>query len=72
MWSIEMSQGGLDSSDNTACDVLLRLVGEPKTVTNYVRRLGINDLVIANTEKELGRNPAAQYHNEELASQITQ
>ena len=54
----------VSESDNTASDVLLRLVGEPKTVTNYVRRLGVNDLVVANTEKELGRNPAVQYRND--------
>ncbi len=54
----------VSESDNTACDVLLRLVGEPKIVTNYVRRLGINDIVIANTEKELAQNAAVQYRND--------
>ena len=54
----------VSESDNTACDVLLRLVGEPKIVTDYVSGLGINDIVVANTEKELGRDPAVQYRND--------
>jgi beta-lactamase class A len=54
----------VSESDNTACDVLLRLVGEPKIVTDYVRRLGINDIVVANTEKELAQDAAVQYRND--------
>lgn len=53
----------VSESDNTACDVLLRLVGEPKIVTQYLRGLGVNDIVVANTEKELGQDPAVQYRN---------
>jgi beta-lactamase class A len=54
----------VSDSDNTACDVLLPLVGGPKIVTDYVRGLGINDIVVANTEKELGQDPAVQYRND--------
>ncbi|WP_226889895.1 class A beta-lactamase [Nostoc sp. MG11] len=54
----------VSESDNTACDVLLRLVGEPKIVTNYVRRLGVNDIIVANTEKELAQDVAVQYRND--------
>ena len=50
-------------SDGTACDVLLRLVGGPEVVTQYLRDLGVNDIVVANTEKEIGQNQAAQYRN---------
>jgi beta-lactamase class A len=53
----------VSESDNTACDVLLRLVGEPKIVTEYLRGLGVNDIVVANTEKELGQDTAVQYRN---------
>lgn len=53
----------VSESDNTACDVLLRLVGGPKVVTQYLRGLGINDIVVANTEKELGQDTAVQYGN---------
>ncbi len=54
----------VSESDNTACDLLLRLVGDPKTVTQYLRGLGINDIVVANTEQELRQNPAVQYRND--------
>ncbi len=53
----------VSESDNTASDVLLRLVGGPKIVTQYLRSLGVNDIVVANTEKELGQDPAVQYRN---------
>jgi beta-lactamase class A len=54
----------VSDSDNTACDVLLRLVGEPKLVTQYLRGLGVKDIVVANTEQELRQNPALQYRND--------
>lgn len=50
-------------SDNTASDVLLRLAGKPQTIAQYLRDLGINDIVVANTEKELGQDPSVQYRN---------
>lgn len=59
----ELLQYMVSDSDNTACDVLLRLIGEPELVTQYSRALGVNDIVVANTEKELGQDPTAQYRN---------
>ncbi|MCP6761218.1 MAG: class A beta-lactamase [Fischerella sp. CENA71] len=53
----------VSESDGTACDVLLRLVGGPQFVTKYLRDLGVNGIVVANTEKELGQNELAQYRN---------
>jgi beta-lactamase class A len=53
----------VSESDNTACDVLLRLVGGPKIVTQYLRGLSVNDIASANTEKELGQDTAVQYRN---------
>jgi beta-lactamase class A len=53
----------VSESDNTACDVLLRLIGEPKVVTQYLRNLGVNNIVVANTEKELAQDKAVQYRN---------
>jgi beta-lactamase class A len=53
----------VSESDNTACDVLLRLIGGPKVVTQYLRSLGVNDIVVANTEKELAQDKAIQYRN---------
>ncbi len=53
----------VSESDNTASDVLLRVIGGPRMVTQYLLGLGINDIVVANTEKELGQDPAVQYRN---------
>ena len=53
----------VSESDNTACDVLLRLVSGPKIVTQYLRGLSVNDIASANTEKELGQDTAVQYRN---------
>ena len=53
----------VSESDNTACDVLLRLLSEARIVTEYLRGLGVNDIVVANTEKELGQDTAVQYRN---------
>ena len=50
-------------SDGTAADVLLDLVGGPSAVTAYVRGLGVGGLTVAVTEKEMGRDPEAQYRN---------
>jgi beta-lactamase class A len=59
----ELLQYMVSKSDNTACDVLLRLIGEPQRVAEYLSSLGINDIVVANTEKELAQDPAVQYRN---------
>ena len=53
----------VSESDGTACDVLLGLVGGPKRVTDYLHSLGVKGIVVANTEKELGRDESAQYRN---------
>lgn len=53
----------ISDSDNTSCDVLLRLIGSPKVVAQYLQSLGVNDIVVANTEKELAQAKAVQYRN---------
>jgi len=53
----------VSESDGTSCKVLLRLLGEPRIVTEYLRGLGVNDIVVANTEKELAQDPAVKYRN---------
>jgi beta-lactamase class A len=53
----------VSDSDNTACDVLLRLIGEPQVVTPYLQSLSVGDIVVANTEKELAQDKAVQYRN---------
>jgi beta-lactamase class A len=53
----------ISDSDNTACDALLRLIGEPQVVTPYLQSLSVSDIVVANTEKELAQDKAVQYRN---------
>jgi beta-lactamase class A len=59
----ELLEYMVSQSDGTACDVLLRLVGGPQVVTKYLGELGIKDIVVANTEKEIGQDKAVQYRN---------
>jgi beta-lactamase class A len=41
------------SSDNTACDILLRLCGGPPAVQSHLQTLGIQGIRVDRTEKEL-------------------
>jgi beta-lactamase class A len=59
----ELLEYMVTESDGTACDVLLELVGGPEVVTQYLRGLGVDNLVVANTEKEIGQDNAVQYRN---------
>ncbi|MDX6611277.1 MAG: beta-lactamase class [Blastocatellia bacterium] len=53
----------VSESDGTACDVLLGLVGGPSVVTKYLREIGLEDIIVANTEREFGQDEQAQYRN---------
>jgi beta-lactamase class A len=53
----------LDKSDSTSSDTLLRLIGGPKVVTQYLQSLGVKDMIVANPEKEIQQNNAVQYRN---------
>lgn len=50
-------------SDGTASDVLLNLAGGPAEVQKYVNEIGITDMAIKNSEKELGKDVKVQYEN---------
>lgn len=53
----------VSESDGTACDVLLKAVGGPEQVTKYLRESGVEGIVVATSEKEMGRDEMAQYRN---------
>jgi beta-lactamase class A len=61
----QLLQYMVSESDSTACDALLRLIGGPQRVTEYLSSLGINHIVVANTENEIqfGQDPTLQYRN---------
>ncbi|WP_025743536.1 class A beta-lactamase, subclass A2 [Aquimarina pacifica] len=49
----KLIQYTISQSDNTACDVLIRLIGTPKTVEGYMKKSGIEDIQITFDEKEM-------------------
>lgn len=50
-------------SDNVGCDVLLRLLGKPETVANYLKKHGFRDISIAINEETMQRDWDAQFRN---------
>lgn len=60
---IELLQFMISESDNTASDVLLKRVGGAEAVMGYLSESGINEIVVANTEKEMSEDATAQYRN---------
>ena len=50
-------------SDNAASETLLRIIGGPSVVQDYVHSLGITEFQLQNGEQGLHRDPAAQYRN---------
>jgi beta-lactamase class A len=59
----ELIRAAIVDSDGTASDVLLRLGGGGTRVTEYLRGLGIRDMAVVTTEREMARDPKAQYKN---------
>ena len=58
----ELMRFAVSESDGTASDVLLDLIGADM-VNKYLNALGINELVVANSEKEIGQDWETQYRN---------
>jgi beta-lactamase class A len=50
-------------SDNTAADILLRLAGGTKVVSEYIASLGISGFHLEDGERALHRDVALQYRN---------
>jgi beta-lactamase class A len=50
-------------SDNTAADIVLRIIGGPQVVESYVRSLGIGGFHLEDGEHGLNRDVRAQYRN---------
>jgi len=49
----KLIQYSVSHSDNTACDVLIRLIGTPKTVEEYFKKNNIQDIQITYNEEEM-------------------
>jgi len=59
----ELIRLALVESDGTASDVLMRIAGGPTAVQDYLTQIGIRDMNLVNSEKELGRDWQTQYEN---------
>jgi beta-lactamase class A len=53
----------ISESDGTASDVLMKLAGGPEPVQAYLTELKITEMIVLNTEKELGQDWHTQYRN---------
>jgi beta-lactamase class A len=49
----KLIQYSVSQSDNTACDVLIRLIGTPKTVEEYFKKNNVQDIQITFNEEEM-------------------
>lgn len=60
---VELLRLAVEESDGVASDILLRTIGGPRAADEYIRRLGIDGIHIADTEKTIGRDARAQFRN---------
>ena len=59
----ELIRFAIADSDGTASDVLMKLAGGSQAVQKYLTDLPVNDLIVLNTEKEIGQDWQVQYRN---------
>jgi beta-lactamase class A len=59
----EILQATISESDNIGCDLLFNLVGGPKKVDFYIHSLGVKEMSILNTEKEMHQDWNLQFKN---------
>jgi beta-lactamase class A len=53
----------LSESDGSANDVLLNIAGGPPSVQQYLSSIGITDMIVADSTKEISRDWETQYRN---------
>lgn len=59
----ELIQLTAGESDNAATEILLRIIGGPAVVQDYIHSIGIAQFQLQDGEKGLHRDPTAQYRN---------
>src|SRR5882724_4637099 len=59
----ELLRFAIAESDGTASDVLMKLAGGSGAIQAYLTRLRINEMIVENTEKEIGQDWQTQYRN---------
>ncbi|MCU7491088.1 MAG: class A beta-lactamase [Bacteroidota bacterium] len=60
---LDLIRYAVSESDGTASDVLMRLCGGPGEIMKYLAGLGIKDIYVKNTEKQMGLDYSVQYKN---------
>jgi beta-lactamase class A len=53
----------ISQSDNNACDILLKQLGGPKTVQDYLLQIGIRGIAVRTSETEMAASWELQYAN---------
>lgn len=59
----ELLSYSVSESDNNACDILFELAGGTKKVNDYIHALGVKDIAILATEREMKAGWNVQYTN---------
>jgi beta-lactamase class A len=68
----ELLRYNIAESDGSACDVLIRLMGGTTPIDNYVKKLGVQGMSIATTEKVQQMDDTTQYRNYSSPEAMTQ
>ncbi|WP_202986027.1 class A beta-lactamase, subclass A2 [Pedobacter gandavensis] len=58
-------------SDNNGCDILMRLLGGPKPINDYIHSLGVKDVSIKANEEEMHKEWNVQFSNWSTPKAIT-
>lgn len=59
-------------SDNNGCDILMRLIGGPKPINDYIHSLGIKDVAIKANEEEMHKEWDVQFLNWSTPKAVTE
>jgi beta-lactamase class A len=59
----EILKFAVSESDGTASDVLFKLLGGSDAMSKYLSEIRVTDLIVANSEKEIGSDWETQYRN---------
>lgn len=66
----ELLQYNISLSDNNACDILIEYVGGVKQVNDYIKKLGIHDFNISETEVNMHIDTQSAYLNWSIPSEM--
>lgn len=66
----ELLQYSISLSDNNACDILIEYAGGIGHIHQYIKKLGINDFNLSETEDSMHRNPQKAYSNWSTPSEM--